>query len=252
MEATEALPISADVPDDAVAGAGAIDDELQAIITNFKPSDYVQTPHNKRVLEENQKLRTMIHELAQYKAANPKKVNPVTRKDIDHERAVEAEILQKKKMIKAQLAVVKSAFRQSAVKIRDEKRLTAESREVNDSLVLKLHNLKYEAESLEKEISAARNYDHKYAKLPLIPIHEFLQLFPERAGASEQELMAARIDHEYQVRVKSEERRQEKLKQKQLLISEVKKKKDELTKLDEMLEKFIEAAKPIQEVLEKE
>jgi THO complex subunit 5 len=61
--------------------------------------------------------------------------------------------------------------------------------------------------------------------------------------------MTARIEHEYQVRMKLEERRQEKLKQKQILIAEVKKRKDDLTKLDGMLEKFIEAAEPIQKAL---
>ena len=38
-------------------------------------------------------------------------------------------------------------------------------------------------------------------------------------------------------------------KQKQMLIAEVKKRKDDLTKLDGMLEKFIEAADPIQKAL---
>ncbi|KAF2474669.1 uncharacterized protein BDR25DRAFT_214600 [Lindgomyces ingoldianus] len=229
--------------------SGVVDDHLHHVITNFKPGDHIKTVHNERLYQENQKLRNMIRELAEYQLANPKIVNPTTRANIDRERGVELEIAKKKKFIRAQLAVLKTAFRQSVMKVRDEKRMTAESRDVNDSLVLKLHNLKYEAESLDKEISAARNYDHKYAKLPLIPVEEFLEQFPDRMGASEQDLMTARIDHEYQVRVKLEERRQEKLKQKQLLISEVKKKKDELTKLDEMLEKFIEAAEPIQKVL---
>jgi len=61
--------------------------------------------------------------------------------------------------------------------------------------------------------------------------------------------MTARIEHEYQVRVQSEEARQEKLKHKQMLIAEVKKRKDDLTKLDGMLEKFIESGVPIQKVL---
>jgi THO complex subunit 5 len=74
-------------------------------------------------------------------------------------------------------------------------------------------------------------------------------MFPEHKDASEDKIMTARIDHEYQVRVRLEERRQEKLKQKQMLIAEVKKRKDDLTKLDGMLEKFIEAAEPIQKAL---
>jgi THO complex subunit 5 len=90
---------------------------------------------------------------------------------------------------------------------------------------------------------------HKYMKLPLITAEEYLDQFPEHSEFSEHELMTARIEHEHQVRVKLEERRQEKLKQKQKLIAEVKKGKDDLTKLDAMVEKFIEAAEPIKKVL---
>jgi THO complex subunit 5 len=90
---------------------------------------------------------------------------------------------------------------------------------------------------------------HKYMKLPLISAEEYLDQFPEHKEFSEHELMTARIEHEHQARVKLEERRQEKLKQKQKLIAEVKKGKDDLTKLDAMVEKFIEAAEPIKKVL---
>jgi THO complex subunit 5 len=86
-------------------------------------------------------------------------------------------------------------------------------------------------------------------KLPLIPVEDFLSEFPEHKDLSEYDLTTARIENEHQVRVKLEERRQEKLKQKQKLIAEVKKGKDDLTKLDTMVEKFIEAAEPIKKVL---
>jgi THO complex subunit 5 len=77
-------------------------------------------------------------------------------------------------------------------------------------------------------------------KLPLIPAEEYLEQFPDHKEYSEHDLMTARIEHEHQVRVRLEERRQEKLKQKG---------KDDLTKLDAMVEKFIEAAEPIKKVL---
>lgn len=86
-------------------------------------------------------------------------------------------------------------------------------------------------------------------KLPLVPVEEFLEEFPEHKGLPEHDLTTARIEHEHQVRLKLEERRQEKLKQKQKLIAEVKKGKDDLTKLDNMVEKFVEAAEPIKKVL---
>ncbi len=93
------------------------------------------------------------------------------------------------------------------------------------------------------------NHSHKYMKLPLIAVENYLEEFPEHNDLSEHDLMTARIEHEHQVRLKLEERRQEKLKQKQKLIAEVKKGKDDLTKLDTMVEKFIEAAEPIKKVL---
>jgi THO complex subunit 5 len=92
-------------------------------------------------------------------------------------------------------------------------------------------------------------HSHKYMKLPLIPVEDYLEEFPEQEDLSEHDLMTARIEHEHQVRLKLEERRQEKLKQKQKLIAEVKKGKDDLTKLDTMVEKFIEDAEPIKKVL---
>jgi THO complex subunit 5 len=86
-------------------------------------------------------------------------------------------------------------------------------------------------------------------KLPLIDREAFLEEFPEHKDSSDHDLMTARIEHEHQVRVYLEERRQAKLKEKQKLIAEVKKGKDDLTKLDTMVEKFIEAAEPIKKVL---
>ena len=135
------------------------------------------------------------------------------------------------------------------MKIREEKAETAEKKAANDALILGLHNLKYEEQSLRSEIAAAENYDHKYKKLPLIPTDEFIEKFPEHAGKDEHELTKARIEQEYQDRVELESQRQEKLKKKQSLIAEVKKGKDDLTKLDGMLEKFVDQFQPIRVVL---
>jgi len=61
--------------------------------------------------------------------------------------------------------------------------------------------------------------------------------------------MKARIDHEHIERVELEARRMEKLKQKQKLIAEVKRSKDDLTKLDGMVEQFVKGFEPIRKVL---
>ncbi|KAF2854907.1 hypothetical protein T440DRAFT_387366 [Plenodomus tracheiphilus IPT5] len=225
------------------------DEALPAELVNFNIADLVKTTHNARLYKEVQTLKRLITELVDYQLAHPKNPKPNTREEIDSDKTTKREIEKKEKYIRAQLSIIKSLYRQSVLKVREEKAKTSDDRAVNDALILGLHNLKYEEQSLRSEISAAENYDHKYMKLPLISVEAFLEEFPEHKDATEQDLMTARIDHEYQVRVRLEERRQEKLKQKQKLIAEVKKGKDDLTKLDTMVEKFIEAAEPIKKVL---
>ncbi|KAL0257864.1 hypothetical protein SLS55_007031 [Diplodia seriata] len=68
----------------------------------------------------------------------------------------------------------------------------------------------------------------------------------------EDALMKARIEHEHKERLALEEKRQGLLKKKQGLIAENNKRKEDLAKLDESLEKFIEAAKPIEQTFQKE
>jgi hypothetical protein len=81
---------------------------------------------------------------------------------------------------------------------------------------------------------------HKYFSLPLIPVEEFLEQFPEHQDTDEHELMIARINHEHAEREKLEQARQELLKRKQALIAENKKRKDDLASLDQDLEKFVD------------
>ncbi|OJD32805.1 tho complex subunit 5 [Diplodia corticola] len=68
----------------------------------------------------------------------------------------------------------------------------------------------------------------------------------------EDALMKARIEQEHKERLALEEKRQGLLKKKQGLIAENNKRKEDLAKLDESLEKFIEAAKPIEQTFQKE
>ncbi|KAF1838315.1 hypothetical protein BDW02DRAFT_576425 [Decorospora gaudefroyi] len=220
-------------------------DAMPTDLSTFNMADLVQTPHNARLFTEVQKLKQLINELVDYQLAHPKNPKPASRQAMDKEKKAKTEIERREKYIRAQLSIIKTLYRQSIMKVREEKAKTSDDRAVNDALILGLHNLKYEEQSLRSEMSAAENYDHKYMKLPLIPREHFIEEFPEHRESSEHDLMTARIEHEHQVRLKLEERRQEKLKQKQKLIAEVKKGKDDLTKLDTMVEKFIEAAEPI-------
>ncbi|KAJ4411167.1 hypothetical protein N0V91_001541 [Didymella pomorum] len=220
-------------------------DTIAADPSSFDIASALKTPHNTRLYNEVQKLKKLVNELVDYQIAHPLNEQANT----ESEKQIQTEIERKEKYIRAQLSVIKTLYRQSVLRVREEKANTADVKAVNDALILGLHNLKYEESSLRGEISAAENYDHKYMKLPLISAERYLEEFPEHRELSEHNLTTARIEHEHQVRLKLEERRQEKLKQKQKLIAEVKKGKDDLTKLDTMVEKFIEAAEPIKKVL---
>lgn len=85
---------------------------------------------------------------------------------------------------------------------------------------------------------------HKYRALPLIPLEEFLALYPEHQQSDEHELMVARINHEHAEREKLEQARQELLKRKQALIAENNKRKEDLASLDKDLERFIDVGSP--------
>jgi hypothetical protein len=83
---------------------------------------------------------------------------------------------------------------------------------------------------------------HKYQELPLIPVEDFLSQHPEHADDDENALMIARIDHERAEREALEQQRQELLKRKAKLISDNKRRRDDLANLDKDLEKFIDVS----------
>lgn len=85
-------------------------------------------------------------------------------------------------------------------------------------------------------------FSHKYRQLPLIPVEDFVALFPEHVGDDEDTLMRARINHENEERKALEQTRQELLRTKQSLIAENKKRKDDLSNLDNDLEKLIDVS----------
>lgn len=88
------------------------------------------------------------------------------------------------------------------------------------------------------------DHSHTYQQLPLIPVEDFLSLKPEHAEDDENALMIARIEQERAEREGLEQKRMELLKRKQKLISDNKKRKDDLANLDKELEKFIDVSRP--------
>ncbi|KAI4286755.1 MAG: hypothetical protein L6R35_003993 [Caloplaca aegaea] len=157
------------------------------------------------------------------------------------------------RQLNSDLASLRDASRESIFEVRMTKQSTSEARQEVDRLHLHLQNLYYEERHLRGEIYACESYDHQYQQLPLIPLGEFLELQPEhKDNNDEKSLMFARINHELAEREALEEQRQGLLKTKQSLITDNKKRKDDLASLDKDLETFIDAAKPIQKLFEKQ
>ncbi|KAI8632169.1 hypothetical protein F5Y19DRAFT_353303 [Xylariaceae sp. FL1651] len=108
----------------------------------------------------------------------------------------------------------------------------------------------YPVTEVAQELIDIRN-SHSYQQLPLLPVEEFLTLKPEHAADDENALMVARIEHERSEREALEQKRMELLKRKQKLIADNKRRKDDLSNLDKELEKFIDSAKPITKLFDK-
>ncbi|KAH9902193.1 Fms-interacting protein-domain-containing protein [Xylariomycetidae sp. FL2044] len=164
---------------------------------------------------------------------------------------VQLEISKQQKLLITNLAQLRGLHRAAHFSARQTKSQTSEARQEVDHLHLQLQNLFYEQRYLQGEIAACDEYDHTYKHLPLISEEEFLDLKPEHANSDENMLMTARIEHERSEREALEQKRMELLKRKQKLIADNKKRKDDLANLDKELEKFIDAAKPIQKLFDK-
>ncbi|KUI67301.1 hypothetical protein VM1G_02714 [Cytospora mali] len=161
------------------------------------------------------------------------------------------ELSKEQKLLNTNLSHLRGLHRAACLGARDTKTQTAEARQEVDVLHLQLQNLYYEQRHLQGEIAACESFDHEYQKLPLVPVEEFLAKHHEYAGSDENALMIARIEDERAEREGLEQQRQELLKRKQKLIAENKKRREDLANLDNDLEKFIDAAKPIQKTFEK-
>ncbi|SPN97582.1 related to conserved coiled/coiled coil protein [Cephalotrichum gorgonifer] len=163
----------------------------------------------------------------------------------------QSNVLKQQKRMFTNIAQLRGLHRAANLSARDTKGVTTEARHEVDRLHLQLENLYYEQRHLRNEILACESYDHTYTQLDLIPVEEFLAQHPEHADADENALTVARIDHERAEREALEQQRHKLLLHKNKLMADNKTRKNELAKLDTDLEKFIDAAKPIQMRLEK-
>lgn len=134
-------------------------DSAMTAASGFNIAELIKSPHNVRLYKEVQNLKKLINDLVDYQLEHPKIAKPNTREEIDSDKKATQEIEKREKYIRAQLSIIKSLYRQSVLKVREEKTKTSDDRAVNDALILGLHNLKYEEQSLRSEISAAENYE---------------------------------------------------------------------------------------------
>lgn len=136
-----------------------ISDAMPADLSEINIADLVKTPHNLRLYAEVQNLKKFVNDLVDYQLAHPKNTAASSREELDNEKKTNQEIEKREKYIRAQLSIIKTLYRQSVMKVREEKAKTSDDRAINDALILGLHNLKYEEQSLHSEISAAENYE---------------------------------------------------------------------------------------------
>ncbi|KAI9733113.1 MAG: hypothetical protein M1834_003660 [Cirrosporium novae-zelandiae] len=208
--------------------------------------DVVTDPFLQKVLGSTHSAREQCLSLLNYLESHPTTSTEPASKEI------QLEFSKQQKLLFASLAQLKGLNRNAIFAVRQTKQSTAQARQEIDRLHLQLQNLYYEQKHLLGEIAACESYDHKYTKLPLISEEQFMELHPEHTDDDDHTLMMARIEHEHVEREALERQRQDLLKRKQRLIAENKKRKDDLANLDNDLEKFIDAAKPIQKTFEKE
>lgn len=152
----------------------------------------------------------------------------------------------------AQLSLLRGHNRRLAQLQRATKQATAAFRAEVDTMHLSLQNLYYESRHLRGEIGACDAFPHPFMQLPMPTEAEFLLRCPEWVGRGDGPIMEARIEREHADRVEMEEARTALVARKVGLMRENAKRKEELGRLDADLERFIDAARPIQKTFEKE
>lgn len=160
------------------------------------------------------------------------------------------QLIAEQKRLGTHLAMLRGFNRKAIMSVRATKQETTEARQEIDSLHLQLQNLYYEQRHLRGEIRACEEYDHKYTHLPMISVEDFLAEHPEYHEAADHDLTVARIEDEHRARKTLEEQRQVLQKRKEALVKETTAKKDELSKLDDSLMKWIAGQEAPRKVFE--
>ena len=91
---------------------------------------------------------------------------------------------------------------------------------------------------------------HIFNSLPLTTPEEFLAAHPEHADSDEHDLTVARIQDEHAARQQLEDQRQALQRRKEALLKETNAKKEELSKLDVEVEKWIAGESNVRKIFE--
>ncbi|GAA5934961.1 uncharacterized protein JCM15063_003114 [Sporobolomyces koalae] len=174
------------------------------------------------------------------------------------------------RQVLAQAAPVFAALHQvnrnCQVQIKECRTRSQDARLEMDAAHLRLQNLLFERNHLEREIRACREYQSEYQNLPLHSVDELRQLaasqptpagleLPLPEGDSEQdlhELMLKRLAFELAERKRFEEERKSLGLEKAKLIKENQVKKSRLEELEKQLTEFVSLAKGIQNKMNEE
>ncbi|KAF2156862.1 hypothetical protein K461DRAFT_289237 [Myriangium duriaei CBS 260.36] len=154
------------------------------------------------------------------------------------------------KTLSALLSLLRGQHRAAVYSVRETKSLTATAKSEIDSLHLQLQNLFYEQRHLRGEIQACEDYPHKYTKLSLVDLDDFLAEWNDFVDADEHQLMIERIKDEHAKRRQLEKQRLALQKKKAELVKQNQKQKDELDKLDKEMEAWLEGRTKIDKLFE--
>lgn len=216
----------------------AVPQEIETLQAPVSPNDIVTDPQLRSVLAAAELARERGLSLLNLLESHPPTTEAAEAGALI-DPAFEAELSKQHKLLAYHLAEVRGLHRKAILDVRQTKQATADARHEIDALHLHLQNLYYEQRHLLGEIHAAVSYEHKYTELPLMPVSEFQEQFPEYADKTEHELWIARIEHEHKMRLEMEAKRQELLKRKQELVKENQKRKEDLANLDKQLERCV-------------
>ncbi|GAA5823848.1 hypothetical protein JCM5353_006380 [Sporobolomyces roseus] len=163
-------------------------------------------------------------------------------------------------------AALHQVNRNSLVEAKECRMGTQDARLEMDAAHLRLQNLMYEKNHLEREIKACEEYQSEYQNLPLHSVEELRQLadsdtppkgleVPLPEGETEEELhklMLVRLAFELAERKRFEEERKTLGSEKAKLVKENQVKKARLEELEKQLTEFVDRAKGIQSKMNEE